>query len=341
MSHDISKLPRPLTACGCGDCFEFVDALAEGGPPVYPVDVCKNPEPVTIGEAGERYYAYAVAALDREWTDWLTQARGRYAQTMEADRQCREQFGDGLTTVLVSLRLSPITNGGDGQNRQWVPPLLLDDSLHVGWEKFRRKATYRLNRDGFNYEYVRVVAGTDDPNPPEGRVGATPHLHALFYVEDPEDEINRSGYFQTACEDFENAALTDTDAAKANGSVEINHGPQPVDYLPEKAADILHETETGDATSMPGNTKAAVYLGKQLPHLDALGDYQTDVSDTEAEAGRAEAGADYGQSSKTPNRSDTSGTTSGKSDGMVPFQTAAIAWSSSHDWFGRSGGLTG
>lgn len=254
---DVSRLPKPLVACGCGMCPESVDPLSESEEPQYARDVCESPRPMTLKRAAEAYLRYNRAAVDdddRRATDRLKRGRKRYAKIMEGDRQIRAQWSDSLTTVLLSLRPASVTD--DGQH--WRMPDRIEAALHASWRPVRDALRYRLaDKAGLSFEYVTVKGGTVPHS--------TPHRHVLVYADDPEDEVSMD-LMQPVVETFLDQCplAREKDHRREGGAVEIDHAPP---LIRSAAADAsLGDDEWGLGT------KASAYLGSQLPHLDALGD---------------------------------------------------------------------
>jgi hypothetical protein len=121
------------------------------------------------------------------------------------------------------------------------------------WSRVRQSIYNRLSRTlDVDNEYVAVVTGTDNY--------ATPHLHAVIYVDDPDDEIGP--------DDFDRALRRHVDECPgafpehhryaddgSDGAVIVEHHPTTVDPL---------QTEKPPDTYA---TAASKYVATQLPHL--------------------------------------------------------------------------
>lgn len=359
-NYDATDLPRPFQVCGCGDCFSVFGYNPAYGCSDTPMaaDICDDPRPMTVGEAADAYRQFALNEIATDgWTDKLLDARNRYRRIMEADRRLVREYD--LTTVLLSLRLSPTTREDDDVADGWHPPLRLDGWLHEAWSSVRSAFDYRISdKLGLDYEYVAVTAGTDPR--------ATPHRHVLLWIDDPDDAVTGdlfSGVLNKHVEQVPTAYTRDHEATDGRGGcVSVSTDPP-----------LVPSTADGWASDDPRKgfgTLAAQYVGAQLPHLDALGDVATviDAADGDGddggtkfsalEAALGEGGAgggdgeadDYDQSRKSqsspqsspqsPSQTDDQPDQSEEANGAyipdVAAQTAAIAWCSSYDWFTSS-----
>ena len=251
-NFDPTNLPAPFVQCGCGECLSMDDPLADSGvPEAMAIDTCPEPMPVSVGKSGEIYRAYAVAETQRpDWTDRRSRARNRYRRVMNADRRFRREFD--LTTVLLSLRLSPITDDG-----RWHSSLRLDTWLHEPASLIRKALRYQIKRKrGLDYEYVTVTAGTS--------VCATPHRHILLWIDDPHDKICAemfSDVIDKHVTKVPTAYSEDHEITEGRGGA-VSVETDPSVHLSEHRAD---SAEYGHP-----QTLAATYVATQLPHLDAL-----------------------------------------------------------------------
>lgn len=313
-SFDIHDLPTPLAECGCGDCSDSVDPLYEGTrfdtlPNRYATDECPNPRPVTVERAGKLFRRYMISAVrdDSRPPYPVNRVERRYANIMEADRRMVEHFGDDLTTVLISRRLSPLS----AEESRWLTPLTVDARLHEeGAIRAIRRAVNR-DLDGRDFEWLRMTATTEGC--------ATPHEHRLIWVDDPEDEIRAT--------DFENVVNLHVD--HTTGATREDHPvvdsesdavsvKTDVEYadVPESVTSVIDHSETGDDTSSAANTCAAQYLGSQLPYWPL----------NTAVGGNGDARGD-----------DASDDTHGAD--AAAWQGAAIRWASGRRWLGSSSGI--
>jgi len=276
-----NRLPSPLVECGCGDCYDaFVDPLAEGGPQVYAADECSEPQPLTVERGAESYLRYQRSAwTDTSQTSTYERARGTYARLLDTDRGLRERYGDALTTVLVTRRLSPLDDDGG-----WLEPLAIDAQLHneSARRSFTRALRYHL-RD-FEFEYVGVTATTDS--------AATPHEHVYLWIEDPDDQVtvdHLAPAIEKHVAKVANAYDDDhpVQADGNHGAVTIRHEPPLVDHVPDRLSEIRTQSDVVDGSIVPVNTRGAQYLASQLPHL-VLGDVYdgtTEVQQTRIDGG--------------------------------------------------------
>lgn len=132
-----------------------------------------------VAEAREEYMRIQT---HNYWRDDLTakceHQLKTYKRSLGADRYFQEEFKE-LTTVLVTLRQSPLNEAGN-----WDMPWVLDQKIHANYDSVIDKIRYELQtKRGFNYEYLSVTAPTE--------WAGTPHIHILIYVEDPSANAGR------------------------------------------------------------------------------------------------------------------------------------------------------
>jgi hypothetical protein len=160
-------------------------------------------------------------------------------------------------------------------------------------------AIHRSMRDAWryqlkNYNYKWVRVTAGT------RTAGTPHEHILFWVEDGDDEITVDHFSTTLdkhldhCQNaYEKHHTYRQDGT--DGAITVQHSPSLLDTDPEKMAHLLVHTDAPPRR----NTAGAQYLASQLSHVQML---------------------DYFDSKKA--------------DPVDPLiDGAAIAWSSSHNWF--------
>lgn len=285
----VDELPRPLVACGCGSCSAALNPLNEDTIEVgntdqvaYYADTCEDPRPVTVETARKVYAKFKTARFANEDTPCatVTNTRSHYRTILDADRRRRRQY-DALTTVLLSLRLSPTDDAGE-----WLSPVSLDVALTESWSGgtgrgVRGKIQYEIGTKlGLDYDYVAVTAGTRD--------SATPHLHVLLWIDDPDREVTPD-VVDTIVQKHRNhpQVLSDSHAVVADtadagtiqrdpqtvapdGRLDTNGGFRALAKVAsqKRAAEregrlnaILRATE-----EYPGASKAAYYVAAQLPH---------------------------------------------------------------------------
>ena len=272
--------PNLYCACACGECDERHYLDGDNGT----ID-CPNPVPVTIGGA-RRIYQTAEGSKVADDVDGhdVHRAIGKYAKVMKADRAIlrREPTSgqsdgdsptytsgslryDDWTTVLLSLRVSPL----DGENRLVTPYTLVDDCLD-GWREGRDKLP-----DDFEYS-VRYWLGTGTDE------WASPHVHAIIWVADPDDEVRRRQFRPTVQTFVQSATFAPVSAhfdehgqshTLTDGVVRVEHDPLLVDI--EELGEQRSQTESGafdDILVLPENSlrdgtsvqsRVAVYVGSQ------------------------------------------------------------------------------
>lgn len=332
---DPDALSDVFLRCNCGECYESLsDPLAEGGIAALNAGkTCPDPAPVAVGKAGEIYRAYAVGEVRNEhWSDKLSAARNRYRRIMTTDRELVAEY-DGLTTVLLTFRLSPVTREVKVVEDGWLPPLTLDHDLHRRWGDVVKAIRYRVGRKlGLRYEHVAVTAGT--------RFHATPHRHCLLWIEDPKDLVTAElfeGVMDIHLESTPTAYPEDHEITEGRGGcVSVYHDPP-----------LRPSTANGWGNDDPRQglgTPAAVYVGSQLPHLSALGDLPTLTDspndDSGSGGGESSSGADdYGHIHETLAAEGEDVATAEYRLQRVAEQTAATAWNSPHNWFSTSSGV--
>lgn len=250
---------RPLYECGCGDCYEWSDPLADVEVPVYASDMCPSPRLMTIARAKEAYVRYQSASHQSpERTGAYGRHLGKYANILEADRRLQRAY-EGLTTAMMTRRQSPLDEHGE-----WIPPVSLHSRLADTFASIRKSLSYHLGRKhGFDdWEYLAVTAMTD--------TAATPHQHVVIWVEDPAGELHRD-MLQPAVDKHVASVATATHEDHGDGAVTIQHSPDRVDHVPEAYSAIHEQTRTVErgeyGPSVPANTTVAQYVGSQLPHL--------------------------------------------------------------------------
>ena len=180
--YDIHELPKPLVECGCGDCSEQADPLADDSyvfrDVCYAQQKCSEPSSMSVERASEVYLIYQQAAKnDPIKTSLLERTRNQHGVYIGAEQKLRERMDDP-TVIFLSLRVSP-TEVQHGRKR-WIPPVALDNRLSDSWRNVKSVLDYQL--DDFWWEYCWVTATTDS--------AATPHRHVVVYVDDPNNEVS-------------------------------------------------------------------------------------------------------------------------------------------------------
>jgi len=272
-SFDTERLPTPMVECGCGECSDAVDPLASEDEvwrdAMMAVEVCPTPRPMTVERASEAYLRYQRAVYNRaEWTSLGERTRNRHGVLMGAERDLLNQYGDDVTVVFLSLRLSPVEvlNG----ERRWVPPVQLDQRLHDSWQNVYGTLSYQL-RD-FDFEYVAVTTTTT--------TAATPHTHVQILVEDPEDEVSvemARSMVDSHVSNTKGAYPEDHPVKDSQQDAAIVfHDPPRVDFNEDRDLRIL---KARDGEGFPMNTVTMQYMADQRPHwvLDNVYDGASDV----------------------------------------------------------------
>lgn len=332
-TFDVSRLPKPLIECGCGDCPAAADPLADDSEvwrdTLWAATCCPTPQPMTVKRAAKAYRVYQTASFNASGrTSRFEEIRDQHGHIMDAERDLLDRWDGEVTTVLLSFRLSPIetadrqphaiegdevgadlngagyeltvgspSGSGCGSSREWVPPVQLDGRLHDPWRNIYDCISHHLG--DYDWEYVGVVAPTES--------AATPHLHLYLWVRDAKDTITVD-HVRPAVESFVRNAV----GAKAkHHSVEqgesdaavIRHSPRPLSMNDTQRRRVARYRGEEDFKQ---NTRGLAYVMHQRPHWalrPLVDDSCRDTVDS------------------------------------VRLQGAAISWASPHRWFFSSQGL--
>lgn len=164
-----------------------------------------------------------------------------YWRLLETDRELQKEYTD-LTTALISLRVPPERDG------EYLPPLVTLDALMDALGPVMDSLRYRLQ--SYEYEYARVVAGTD--------VFATPHHHIYVW-------INGKPSFE------ELEPVVESFVSNCSLAPDCGTGNQAC----EGALSLQDDPEITES----GETAGIVYIAKQLPHLTAIDEMTDDLLD--------------------------------------------------------------
>jgi hypothetical protein len=171
----------------------------------------------------------------------LRRSRADYYRFLETDRQLQEQYTE-LSTALLSLRVPPVPDG------EYLPPLVTLDALHNALGDVMAALRYRLR--GYDWEYARVTAGTDE--------FATPHIHIYVWI----DGKPSFGDLEPAVEKF----VEKCELAPSDGRV---------NRASEGALRLSHRPEVTDS----GETAGIKYVATQLPHIAYVEEMENDSLD--------------------------------------------------------------
>lgn len=249
-SVDPERLPAPFVGCGCGDC--NVDPFGNGGTPV--TEVCPTPQPMTRGTAREVYRR--VVGSNRETPNRTSKVEGAcrwYANLLDGDAYLRAEM-EGLTTVLVSLRLSPTDENG-----KVVTPWQLTEDLYANVGAVMDSLRYSLGqKHDFDFEYARITSGT--------REWVTPHLHIYCWVADPDDNVSPEMFRRPVAKHVERCSRASWDAHDVvnTDAVRIEHDP----LLATRCGD---DGDGIDGLRDVTPTRGVVYVAQQMPHLALAG----------------------------------------------------------------------
>lgn len=221
---------------------------------------------VTVDEAGETYLRIQLSNLENESLTSKHERHkyGLYVRILEADRHFRAEF-DGLTTAMLTRRLSPIDETGD-----WLTPWECNEMLHGGsiHRSVRRALKYNLGR--FNFEWIAVTAPTES--------AGTPHEHIYLWTDDPNDAVTvdhlspaLEKHLKHCTNAHENHHRYRPDGS--DGAITLQHTPDLIGEVPDEFFSIAENSPTyKDTGKVLANTRGAQYLASQLAHLP-LGDY--------------------------------------------------------------------
>lgn len=163
------------------------------------------------------------------WNTLHRRSRQDYRRFLESDRQLQEEY-QNFTTALISLRVPPRLE------TVYVPPLATLEALMDAWRPVKAALQYRL-RD-YEYEYARLVAGTDG--------FATPHMHIYVWI----DGRPTFEELEPVVEKFVDKCPLAPDDGRGNRAS-------------EGALTIQYEQEFTDR----GETTGISYVAQQLPHI--------------------------------------------------------------------------
>jgi len=216
---------------------------------------------VTVAEAGETY-------LKMQRSNWKDDAltskyeRHRYRtypRILEADRHFQAAY-DGVTTVMLTRRLSPLDERGD-----WLTPWECNEMLHGGKVHRSMREAWHYQLDSHNYEWIAVTAPT--------RSAGTPHEHIYMWIDDPENQVTVDQLKRPLDKHLKYCANAYREhhryrADGTGGAIRVQHSPS----LIEKSHDrVAARVASGDTLPRP-NTAGAQYIASQLAHLP-VGDF--------------------------------------------------------------------
>jgi hypothetical protein len=314
---DVDKLPKPLVECGCGQCPERYDPLADDvdgafgdvlDRTVYAADECDKPRPVTVERAATITRAYEIASHEsHERSARIDSVRAQHGRLMDAERQLLDGWNaddGGVTTVLLSLRVSPIETVGCGEDGEDTTEESRDYYGLTSQNSMDQSQNDAVSQNEMAPE-TESTAELDDETarvwvPPttlrerladgwrkvrrrlDYHLGdydwgycwvigttdsaATPHLHIYLWIKDPDDEITL-GHVEPAVEAF---------VDHAPGARPEDHRVTPGESdaaVVEHDPPILHVDEDtalyisgeSDLRSYQPNTAGFAYLPNQRP----------------------------------------------------------------------------
>ena len=218
-----------------------------------PDELHDGDRPQTVGEAAVTYLKICRSNMNESgMTSKHERHKQLYGRLLRADRRLQEEY-DGLTTVMLTRRLSPLS-----EDREWLTPWECNEMLHGG--PIRGSIHRALGNQLENFRYKRV--GVTAPTAGSG----TPHEHIYLWIEDPNNEIT-TAHIKPALDKhlkYCANAYEEDHTYRVDGS----HGAITYRYDPE--------TKDG------GETVGAGYVAQQLAHLP-IGDMYDATEDNPAE----------------------------------------------------------
>lgn len=224
LSHDVRR-QLPL-APDSVDFERFPDALLDDG------------RPVSVDDARQAYLK-----IQRHWSNndpskmKVRDSERHYWRIMETDRRLQSDY-DGLTTVLLTRRLSPVTDDG-----KWELPWDCDQMLHGNSVHRSIRESFYHHLGDFDFEWVAVTSPTKS-------VG-TPHEHIYIWIDDPDNEITTDHIKPALDKHLKRCA----NAYEKHHRVTAEGTKGPITHH--------HNPETKD----DGQTVGAGYVARQLAHL--------------------------------------------------------------------------
>jgi hypothetical protein len=281
-SFDAERLPAFLVECGCGECHDRYDPLADEVTGAfsdvmtrdeYAREECDQPRPMTLERAREAYLRYQRAAYNSGMTSVLEDTETRHGKILGAERDLLERYDDDVTVIFLSLRLSPVEyqNG----ERRWIEPVKLDQHLHGGWQNVYETMKYHLG--AFDYEYFAITTTTTS--------AATPHTHVVIWVDDPDDEVHIGMAESMVGSHVNNVrGAYDKDHPVEEGKSDagiVFHDPPRVSFDgvdDETLGEIASHNEVGERVYR--NTVPTYYAANQQPHwvLKNVYDAESDIN---------------------------------------------------------------
>lgn len=214
----------------------------------------KNVPPIYVSDEGQylkswkqarrAYKRHRIGEFNSSMPTTLhRRSRQDYRRFLESDRQLQEVY-QNFTTALISLRVPPQLDG------VYLPPLVTLDALMDALPPVMDALWYRLR--GYEYEYARLVAGTDE--------FATPHLHIYVWID------GRPAFeeLEPVVEKFVEKCSLAPDDGRGNRAS-------------EGALTLQYEQEVTNR----GETAGSRYVGTQLPHIG----YVEQMDDTSLDLG--------------------------------------------------------
>lgn len=191
-----------------------------------------------------------------------------YTKIHQADRHFQHEY-DGLTTAMITRRLSPLDENGD-----WLTPWECDELLHSDevHSSFRRALDYQL--DSYDYEWIAVTAPTTS--------AGTPHEHVYIWIDDPNNTTgvdHLSNALDKHLKYCDNAYSKDHEYRDdgSHGAITYQHDPDQIGVTSIQFFTVEEQCPTYEKCGIAyRTTQGAQYLASQLAHLPIANFYDPD-----------------------------------------------------------------
>ncbi len=214
--------------------------------------------PMKLSDAREQYLGLKHNQMNTDgWISPLDRAKDLYGRALGAERELMDEIANP-SLLFLSLRQSPVEYD---RGRRWIEPLRLRSELNKSWKNVRQ-TLYRKLSGHDRYEYLWVCSYT--------RSAASPHLHVLVYVDDPDDELSIS----TARSAVNSHVRANDYAEKQHHEVEPDQSDAGiVTHSVPKAYDEIDDNDLADVyyyrdeESFSLTSTFLTYLLSQYPHF--------------------------------------------------------------------------
>lgn len=213
--------------------------------------------PMKLSKAREQYLGLKHNQMNTDgWYSPLDRAKDLYGRALGGERELMEQIANP-SLLFLSLRQSPVEYD---RGRRWIEPLRLRSELNKAWGNVRQTLYRKLS--GYDrYEYVWVCSYT--------RSAATPHLHVLVYVDDPDDELSISTARSAVnsyvkANDYADKQHHEVTKGESDAGIVTHSVPRDDDRIPDDSYKEVLEHRDGD--SFKPTSSFLLYMMTQYPH---------------------------------------------------------------------------